>query len=76
MIGGSGHWTTAGFARDAAVFAERGIVTLIYDKRTVGYSATHRDYSVLANDAIGGVSLLRTQPNVDSALVASPRSRY
>lgn len=69
MIGGSGPWTTAGFASDADAFAERGIAVLTYNKRTVGYSAIHRDYSVLANDAIGAVSFLRSRPNVNSSLV-------
>ncbi|MGH2366341.1 MAG: alpha/beta hydrolase family protein [Chloroflexota bacterium] len=69
MVGGSGAATTADFNDEADAFAQRGIVTLIYDKRTVGYSNFQRDYSVLANDAIGGVTLLRSQSNVNPAMV-------
>lgn len=69
MIGGSGPTTTNDFRYEAAAFARHGIVTLIYDKRRVGYSPFHRNYAVLANDAIGGVSLLRAQSNVDPSLI-------
>lgn len=69
MVGGSGASTTSDFAEEAAAFAARGIVTLIYDKRTVGYSDFHRDYSVLAKDAVGGVLLLRARPDVDPSMI-------
>jgi pimeloyl-ACP methyl ester carboxylesterase len=44
-------------------------VTLIYDKRTVGYSLTDRNYSVLADDALAGVELLRARADIDPARV-------
>lgn len=69
MIGGSGASKTTDFDDEAAAFAARGVVTLIYNKRTTGYSDFHRDYSMLARDAIGGVSLLRTQSDVDPSMV-------
>jgi hypothetical protein len=47
------------------VFARRGVITLIYDKRTVGYSLLRRDYELLADDAVAAVALLATRRDVD-----------
>jgi uncharacterized protein len=40
-------------------------VTLVYDKRTEGYSLFHRDYSVLADDALAALHLLQSRADVD-----------
>ncbi|WP_141575719.1 S9 family peptidase [Actinomadura sp. WMMA1423] len=50
---------------EATEFARRGLAVLIYDKRSAGYTALRRDYSELADDALGGVRALRARPGVD-----------
>ena len=45
--------------------ARRGVITVIYDKRKVGYSLLRRDYGLLADDAVAAVALLATQRDVD-----------
>ena len=47
------------------MLARHGVITLIYDKRTVGYSLLRRDYGLLAADAVAAVALLATQRDVD-----------
>ncbi|MEV6096044.1 prolyl oligopeptidase family serine peptidase [Nocardia sp. NPDC051981] len=69
LIGGSGPGPRAEYHPEAAAFARAGITTLVVDKRTVGYSTSHRDFSVLADDALAGVRLLRDRPDVDAARV-------
>jgi hypothetical protein len=69
LVHGSGPGPRTAYEEEARAFAEAGIVTLAYDKRTVGYSLLHRDYSVLAEDALAGVRLLRAEPGVDAASV-------
>ncbi|MEV4092069.1 alpha/beta hydrolase family protein [Streptosporangium saharense] len=54
---------------EAVEFARRGMAVLIYDKRATGYSLFDRSYSQLADDALGAVAALRTQPGVDPAKV-------
>jgi hypothetical protein len=41
------------------------LITLIYDKRQVGYSLLRRDYDLLAADAVAAVALLATRGDVD-----------
>jgi len=67
MVQGAGNRGRQELRAEAEAFVSHGIVTLIYDKRTVGYSMFHRDYSVLADDAIAGLRLLRSRPDVDPA---------
>jgi uncharacterized protein len=54
---------------EAEAFARQGIVTLIYDKRTEGYSQIERSYELLADDALAAVDVLRDHPEVDSDAV-------
>ncbi|MEV0971452.1 alpha/beta hydrolase family protein [Microtetraspora glauca] len=54
---------------EAVGFARQGLSVLIYDKRSEGYSLFQRSYSQLADDALGGVAALRSQPGVDPAKV-------
>ncbi|MFI7534857.1 alpha/beta hydrolase family protein [Streptosporangium sp. NPDC049376] len=54
---------------EAVEFARRGMAVLIYDKRSTGYSLVHRSYPQLADDALGAVATLRSQPGVDPAKV-------
>jgi len=67
MIEGAGNRGAQELRPAAEAYARQGIVTLIYDKRTVGYSFLHRDYSVLADDALAGLHLLRSRADVDPA---------
>lgn len=57
------------YRRIAEDLARAGTATLVYDKRTAGYSMLERDFGVLAEDAVAGVSLLRSRPGVDPARV-------
>jgi len=67
MLQGAGNRGRQELRPEAEAFARRGIVTLIYDKRTAGYSLFHRDYAVLADDALAGLHLLRSRADVDPA---------
>ena len=67
MVQGAGNRGRQELRAEADAFASHGIATLIYDKRTVGYSLLHRDYSVLADDALAGLRLLRSRTDVDPA---------
>lgn len=42
-----------------------GIVSLVYKRRTAGYSVTERSYSQLADDALAAVKALRGRDDVD-----------
>jgi dienelactone hydrolase len=69
MLQGAGNRGREELRAEAEAFARRGVVTLIYDKRTVGYSLLRRDYAVLANDALAALDLLRARADVDPASV-------
>lgn len=65
FVHGGGPATRAGVIRHAEQLTRAGIVSLVYDKRKVGYSPLHRDYRQLADDAVEMVRLLRARPDVD-----------
>jgi uncharacterized protein len=65
MLEGAGNRGRQELQPAAEVFARRGIITLIYDKRKVGYGLLRRDYALLADDAVAAAALLATQPDVD-----------
>ncbi|MFB4310394.1 alpha/beta hydrolase family protein [Actinomadura sp. GTD37] len=70
LVTGSGAGVPREHLRTEAVeFARRGLAVLIYDKRSEGYTDFHRDYSVLADDALAGAAALRARPGVDPAKV-------
>ncbi|WP_414940442.1 alpha/beta hydrolase family protein [Amycolatopsis sp. cmx-11-51] len=69
MVHGSGEHDRNDYRAEAEAFAKAGIATLIYDKRTEGYSLFERDYSVLADDALAAVQALRSHSGVDPARV-------
>ncbi|KAA2264214.1 lysophospholipase [Solihabitans fulvus] len=65
LVGGSGPGPRTDYLHEAAAFAHAGMVVLSYDKRTVGYSTTHRDFSVLADDALAGLRTLQARADVE-----------
>jgi len=69
LVHGSGPGPRAEYSSEARAFARAGIVTLSYDKRTVGYSLLHRSYSQLADDALAAVHVLRARSDVDPVRV-------
>lgn len=70
---GSGRQTRdADFYRDRGyLLAERGVASLIYDKRGVGGSTGDRDATLdeLAGDAVAGVRYLRNRPDIRAGRV-------
>ncbi|MEV4206638.1 alpha/beta hydrolase [Nocardia salmonicida] len=69
LVHGSGNGSGEHYDLVAEAFARAGIVALRYDKRTEGYTPSHRDYSLLADDALAGLAALRNRPEVDPARV-------
>lgn len=70
LVTGSGSGVPREHLRtEATEFARQGIATLIYDKRSVGYTNFRRSYSELATDALAAVEALRARPEVDPAKV-------
>ncbi|MFD4442437.1 alpha/beta hydrolase family protein [Nocardia sp. NPDC058519] len=69
LVHGSGNGSGEHYDYVAEAFARAGIVALRYDKRTEGYTPSHRDYSLLADDALAGLAALRNRPEVDPARV-------
>ncbi|MFL4945811.1 alpha/beta hydrolase family protein [Streptomyces sp. MMS24-I31] len=65
LVGGSGSGPREEYRQEAEAFARAGITTLVYDKRTVGYSLLHRDFGLLADDALAGVRLLQARHGVN-----------
>ncbi|WP_188187457.1 prolyl oligopeptidase family serine peptidase [Nonomuraea sp. SYSU D8015] len=69
FVSGSGNGSRTEFTPQAEFLAKAGVVTIAFDKRTVGYNFRERDFSLLADDALRMVEYLRTLPEVDPARV-------
>jgi dienelactone hydrolase len=69
LQGGSSWQTRDDLRLQAEMFAGIGVTTLVYDRRTVGYSKNQRDYGLLADDLLAAVETLRGRPEVDPARV-------
>ena len=69
LVHGSGPGPRVEYSAEARAFARAGVVTLSYDKRTVGYSLLRRSYSQLADDALAAVHVLRARSDVNAATV-------
>ncbi|MEU7852441.1 prolyl oligopeptidase family serine peptidase [Nonomuraea sp. NPDC049141] len=65
FVSGSGNGSRTEFTPQAEFLAKAGVVTLAFDKRTVGYNFRDRDFGLLADDALRMVEYLRTRPDVD-----------
>ena len=67
LVAGSGARTRDDYLGEAQALANSGVIALVYDKRSVGYSMTERSYALLGDDAIAGLRLLRGREDVDPA---------
>lgn len=65
LVHGSGRGERDELMPLAEEFAAQGIATLVYDKRTEGYSQFERDYRMLAEDAMAAVLTLRERDDID-----------
>ncbi|MBD0671803.1 hypothetical protein BU198_14115 [Streptomyces sp. CBMA156] len=65
MLPGAGPGPLAELRAAAETYARHGVTTLVFDKRTDGYSMTRRDYGQPADDALAAVRLLRSRPETD-----------
>src|SRR6266700_2244438 len=65
LVSGSGTGLRTETQPDAIAFAQQGLSTLIYDKRSVGYSPFQLSYLQLADDALAAVQTLRAHAGVD-----------
>ncbi|WP_214323587.1 alpha/beta hydrolase family protein [Nonomuraea sediminis] len=68
LVAGAGARGRNAYRPEAEAFARAGIVVLIYDKRP-GYTRATSSFTDLADDAVAGVRLLRTRPDVDPGKV-------
>ncbi|HEY0637770.1 MAG TPA: alpha/beta hydrolase [Pseudonocardiaceae bacterium] len=69
LVHGAGKGLRDRNAGVAEAFARSGVLTLVYDKRTQGYTAEgigQRDYGLLADDALAAVRMLRERPDVEA----------
>jgi uncharacterized protein len=69
FVHGAGRGSRSALADQAEYLARAGIVALVYDKRTVGYSFVNRDFDLLAEDALAALRLVRARPEVDPGRV-------
>ena len=67
LVAGSGARSRDDYLAEARALAISGVVALVYDKRTVGYSLTERSYALLGDDAIAGLRILQARGDVDRA---------
>jgi dienelactone hydrolase len=65
LVAGSGARTRDAYLAEARALTASGVITLIYDKRSVGYSLTERSYAQLGEDAMAGLRLLLSRDDVD-----------
>ncbi len=64
LVPGAGRADRLALLPLAEGIAALGIAVLTYDKRSDGYSALHRDYEQLADDALGAADALRRATGV------------
>jgi uncharacterized protein len=68
LVHGAGLGLREDYRKEAEAFASTGILTLIYDKRTQGYSATGtggRSYALLADDVLEAVKTLQSRKDIN-----------
>ncbi|SDM34395.1 hypothetical protein SAMN05421874_1576 [Nonomuraea maritima] len=69
FVSGSGNGSRTEFTPQAEFLSRAGVVTIAFDKRTIGYNFRDRDFALLADDALRMVEYLRTRPEVDPARI-------
>lgn len=72
MVHGSGVGIRQYFRAEGEIFAAAGITTLIYDKRTVGYSGSRigkRSYSLLAEDVLAAIQYLQSRQEINTTQI-------
>ncbi|TDC01302.1 alpha/beta hydrolase [Nonomuraea longispora] len=69
FVSGSGNGSRTEFAPQAEFLAAAGVVTIAFDKRTIGYNFRDRDFGLLADDVLRMVEYLRDRPEVDPARI-------
>ncbi|GAA3540155.1 alpha/beta hydrolase [Nonomuraea rosea] len=69
FVSGSGNGSRTEFTPQAEFLSKAGVVTIAFDKRTIGYDFRERDFGLLADDALRMVEYLRTRPEVDPARI-------
>jgi dienelactone hydrolase len=62
LVHGAGPGSREAVRAEAEAFTRAGILTLIYDKRTEGYSQFERSFDLLAGDALAALSALQDHP--------------
>lgn len=67
FVQGAGPGARGEFTTQAEWLARAGIVTLVYDKRSVRYDFRNRDFALLAEDALRVLARLRLRADVDPA---------
>ncbi|MEV6980570.1 prolyl oligopeptidase family serine peptidase [Sphaerisporangium sp. NPDC051017] len=65
FVQGSGSGVRGDFTTQSTWLAKAGVVTLTYDKRSIGYDFRHRDFGLLADDALRMIRVLRQRADVD-----------
>ena len=65
FVHGAGRGSRSALIDQAEYLASVGVVALVYDKRTIGYSFANRDFDLLAEDALAAVRVLRERADVD-----------
>jgi uncharacterized protein len=66
FVHGAGRGSRSALIDQAEYLASAGVVALVYDKRTVGYSFANRDFDLLAEDALAAVQVLLERADVDA----------
>ncbi|MGH3999238.1 MAG: alpha/beta hydrolase family protein, partial [Pseudonocardiaceae bacterium] len=64
LVAGAGPARAADLVVAGRALAAQGLIVLVYDKRTAGYSPVHRDYTALAEDARAALAAVRARPGV------------
>lgn len=64
LVAGAGPARAADLVVAGRALAAQGLIVLVHDKRTIGYSPVHRDYAALAEDTRAALATVRARPGV------------
>lgn len=65
IVTGAGGADRSSHLALAEQFAAHGVAALTYDKRSEGYGALHRDFALLADDALSAAAALRSATGIE-----------